>query len=295
VISPSGGGQYLMKNLFKVLLKPFLNEDGKSGGSQTTIKEPDPTPKHQELLKAQVELERINQDLINKFSSRYEELSADQLDALTQQLDMQTQMQQDLMADLSPTEQEQMSKEIERELIGQQMGYAQGEMPELTMEEAAGLEAYSQLAKEQVREGALNQQENEMLQSKNISLSRGLGSSSFRESLEGDAASRALSTIGGAGREIEGLKMQAAWDMPRATQTFNSGLLELQQSLNLQAEQNRASLAASFASSGVMGGIPTTYPSVTGTNFQAREPGTLAANPIPAWTPKATVKLGRDN
>jgi len=261
-------------------IKLLFNESGK-GGSQsqtTTVTTPDVTPMHQELLNAQMELEQQRQVLIDQYSGRYADLEKQQLETLASQADQQKQMQQELIKELSPTDQDTINQEIEADLIAKNLGYARGEIPDLTMEEAAGLEAYTQLSKEEILANVLHNLDTGMIGAKNTALSRGLGSSSYREELEAELGSQALGTIGSAEREIEGLKYQAAWDMPRATQIYDQGLLELQQAVNLQAEQNKGKLAAQLSALNVQSVNPIDlYSNVVGTRFNYGDGGASAA------------------
>jgi len=278
--------------MIKYLLSLLLNESGKGGSKPqtTTVDEPGPTQQQMELINAQLELERQNQSLRDKYGDRYGELEKQELETYASQMNQQKAMIQEMTAGLSPTDQEQLSAELEQELIAKQLGYTRGEIPELLPEEAAGLNAYTQLAKEQTLADVLKSYDKGLVQAKNAALMRGLGSSSYREEMEGELGQQALGTMGSAEQAIEAMKYQAMWDMPRATQTFETGLSELQQAINLQAEQNRASLAANLAALNIQGVNPLdAIGEVQGTRF-VYGTGTKVNN-LPGYTDEEVTRM----
>ncbi|MBW2992517.1 hypothetical protein KY345_04840 [Candidatus Woesearchaeota archaeon] len=240
-----------LKKTIKWLCRLLLNERGGGGGGDTTtiVEQPAPTDEERELQKQELELSRLRleeakkqSELWGQFAPMYEKQMTQQAVLAKQQIEAQQTAMGELTKAMQPTEQELLNQQIEGELLGRQQSYLAGEMPELSMEEQLNLDKLTGTYKEQALEDIMREGKLGMTAAKNVAFARGGRSSSIRERAEDKVRAGMIGAAGAAERQIEGTRFQAAWQMPRAKQIFETGQSQFQQALNQQANINRQQL-----------------------------------------------------
>jgi len=226
------------------------NERGGGGGGHTTVTNTVPGASEEEraIQKQQLEITRMQVDEAKRQNEILSQFGPMIKSSMQQQLEGQQQAYKGLEAALKPTEQDLMNQQIEGELLSNQQKYLAGETPELSADQQQNLNELAGLYKQNANEAITRQFKTGMLQSKKTAMSRGVGSSSIRDVFQDKMLAQALGNAGEASRGIEQLKFNAAWQLPQAQQTFETGMSQFQQALNQQAQSNKQNLYGSLTS-----------------------------------------------